>query len=141
MSLIARALEEVGIATTSISTSRDITVAARPARSVFVDFPHGHTTGRVGDLSTGETIVRAALDLLTSTTADLVVDLDLQWAADDSWKIGVYESVPTADGGSTMTDSRVERYDAPQFQAASDVEAAAESHAGQDCLVCIGIDI
>ena len=142
VSLIARALEEAGIATTSVSAARDITAAARPARAVFVDFPHGHTTGRLGDPSVGDHIVRAALDLLSINQADTLVDLDLVWADTDDWKNEVFMPVSDDSGGEArMVDGRSERYESPQYQSVADEGAAAESHQGEECLVCVGIDI
>lgn len=141
MSLIARALEEAGIATTSVSAARDITVAARPARAVFVDFPHGHTTGRLGDPSVSDHIVRAALDLLSINEPDTMVDLDLAWADTDDWKDEVFMPISDDGGEARMIDDRTERHESPQYQSAADEGAAAESHQNEDCLVCVGIDI
>jgi len=47
--LIARVVEESGIPTISVSSARDITELVKPPRSVFVNFPLGHETGRPPD--------------------------------------------------------------------------------------------
>ena len=73
MGLIAHQLEEAGISTTSISTAKDITEAVRMPRSVFLDFPQGYTTGKVGDKDLAEDIVRAALDLLDAANTETLV--------------------------------------------------------------------
>jgi len=143
VSLIARALEEAGIPTTSVSAARDITAAARPARAAFVDFPHGHTTGRLGNPLVGEQIVRAALDLLTVNEPDTLVDLDLVWADTDDWKNDVFMPVSddSGSGEAQMVDDRTERHESPQYQSDDDEGSALEAHEGQQCLVCVGIDI
>jgi len=138
--LISRAFEEAGIATTSVSSARDITAAARPARAAYVDFPHGHTVGRLGDPAVGEHIVRSALDLLHSATTETLVDLDLHWDSNDDWKDGVFAVREKSDGTAETTDNRVERWDTPQYELDTDADAAAARHEGEDCLVCIGID-
>lgn len=46
MGLIAREIEAAGIPTLSMSSAWDITFAVRPPRSVFVNFPLNHETGK-----------------------------------------------------------------------------------------------
>lgn len=127
--------------TTSLSAARDITAAARPPRAAFVDFPHGHTSGRLEDPTLSEQLVRSAL-ALTSGTDETLVDLPHRWADTDAWKNEVFAPKVTEPGAEPeMVDDRQERHDSPQYQEAADAEAAEASHAGQDCLVCAGIDI
>lgn len=140
MGLISRALEEAGIATTSVSSARDITAAARPSRAAFVDFPHGHTVGRLGDPLVGEQIVRAALRLLHDAATETLIDLPLHWDDTDSWKDAVFAVREESDGTLQTTDNRVERWDNPQYERDTDADAAAARHDGESCLVCIGID-
>ena len=123
-----------------MSAARDITVAARVPRAVFVDFPHGHTTGRLGDPGLTVDIVRSALGLLASAEPEQVVDLGYHWADDDSWKDSVYLARVDESGDVRMRDDRSPRVDTPQYQLDTDADAAAASHAGEECLVCAGID-
>jgi len=140
--LISRALEAAGIATTSVSTCRDITAAARPPRAVFVDFPNGNTTGKVGQPELTRSIITSAFDLLSEAASEVLVDLDHTWAENDSWKDRVFLPEPTGSSGEMkMLDDRVERFETPQYQTVDDAAAADTSHANKDCLVCIGIDI
>jgi len=41
--LIARALEEKGIPTVSLSSAYDLTTLVKPPRTFFVNYPLGHT--------------------------------------------------------------------------------------------------
>lgn len=140
--LIARQLEAAGIATVSLTSAIDITRAANPPRAVFLDYPLGHTSGRVGETQLNRDIVAAAL----AAFADLdepgsMVHLPYHWADDDDWKDRVMRPQPASDGGSgKMEDDRTERLPDPQYQSPDDEAAARAAHAGEDCLVCAGID-
>ena len=141
MGLIARQLEAAGIPTTSLSSARDITAAANPPRAAFVDYPLGHTSGRVAEPELNRTIVAAALGLLDEVTeAGTIVDLPHTWADTDDWKDGVMRVTTSASGEKSTEDDRVARLDTPVYQAPSDEAAAASTHAGESCLVCAGID-
>lgn len=140
MGLIARQLEAAGIPTVSLTSARDITAAANPPRAVFLDYPLGHTSGRVGEPELNREIVTAALDALSLSEPGVIVDLPHVWADTDDWKDGVMQ-VRTSPSGETSTeDDRVARHDTPQYQSEADATAAAAAHDGEDCLVCAGID-
>ncbi len=87
MGLVARVLEESGIPTATVSSARDITGAVKPPRTVFVNFPLGHTTGPPFDTALQTTIVRAALERLTAATVPgEIADLPHAWPADPGWE-------------------------------------------------------
>ncbi len=137
MGLIARQLESAGIATLCLTSARDITRAAWPPRAAFLDYPLGHTSGRPHEPGTNRAIMRAALAALEQIDEPgAIVDLPFQWADDDGWKDSVMRPAPGAD----WVDDRSERFPDPQFQSELDRVAADESHAGEDCAVCAGID-
>ncbi len=144
MGLIARRLEAAGIATVCLTSARDITRAVNPPRAAFVDFPLGHTSGRPHQPELNRAIVGDALRAFeVLKVPGSMVHLRYHWAEDDSWKDGVMRpSAATADGGSGsgVADDRVERFDTPQFQTEADAAAAADSHGGETCAVCAGID-
>lgn len=62
--LIARAVEEAGISTLTMSVGRDITEHVRPPRSAFVSYPMGNTCGRPRRPDEQLDIVRAAFSAL-----------------------------------------------------------------------------
>ena len=64
MGLVARAIEEVGIPTVSLSNLRGATRRVKPPRALFTRFPAGQTVGPAGDVVTQQAVVRAALELL-----------------------------------------------------------------------------
>ena len=141
--LIARQLEAACIPTVCLSSARDITAAVNPPRAAFVDFPLGHTAGRVHQPDLNRHIVGDALALFHSADRPgVIVDLPYRWADDDDWKDGVMRpaATPDADGGAGPTDDRVERFDSPQYQSAQDARAAAHAHPDDSCRVCAGID-
>lgn len=162
MGLIARALEEAGISTLSMSSARDITRAAWPPRSAYLDFPLGHTAGCADAPELNLAIMRdalAAFEALSEPGA--MAHLHYQWAGDDDWKSKVFAPIDeestvssTYEGdrmvssayegdrtvSPTYDDDRTPRYDTPQYQTQLDADIAAEQHDGEQCLVCAGID-
>ena len=80
MGLIARALEEQGIATVCVVMNRDITENVKPPRALFVRFPYGAPLGPAGDAVTQMAVIRAALDLLVNATRPGVIGVsDIEW--------------------------------------------------------------
>jgi D-proline reductase (dithiol) PrdB len=78
--LIARALEEQGIATVCVVMNRDIVENVKPPRALFVRFPYGAPLGPAGDGVTQMAVIRAALDLLVSATRPgTIVVSDIEW--------------------------------------------------------------
>ena len=58
----------------------------KPPRSVFVNFPLGHTTGVPFDVELQMGIVRAALTALVDVTEPgAIIDLPYQWPDDPTW--------------------------------------------------------
>lgn len=64
MGLIARAIERVGISTTSISIAKDLTRSVGVPRAVFVRWPLGHPLGEPGNALQQRTLIFEALRLL-----------------------------------------------------------------------------
>jgi len=64
--LIARAIEQAGIPTVSISITRDLTESVGVPRAVFVKWPLGHPLGEPGNVLQQRTIIYDALALLIS---------------------------------------------------------------------------
>ena len=95
MGLVARVVEEAGIATVTVSTGRDLTALVRPPRILFVNFPMGNTFGRPGDPEMQTKILREALNLaVTATEPGILVDLPLEW--DEEFVYFVGETTPEA---------------------------------------------
>ncbi|MDA0821407.1 MAG: hypothetical protein O3C28_03165 [Proteobacteria bacterium] len=89
MSLVARTLEENGIATVVIGSAKDIVEHCGVARFVFTDFPLGNPCGRPDDLASQQLIMTAALKMLEETTipgttvqTPLAFDEHGQWKTD-----------------------------------------------------------
>ena len=80
MGLVARVVEEFGIATVNVSTGRDLTAQVRPPRALFVNHPMGNPFGRPGQDELQRDILRAALGLLETTEeAGDLVDSPHEW--------------------------------------------------------------
>ncbi len=93
MSLVARTLEDAGIATVIVGSARDIVEECGVPRFLFVDFPLGNPCGRPGDVGMQRAIVGMALDLIESAVAPrTTVQAPFRWG-DDDWRSN-YMSAP-----------------------------------------------
>ncbi len=82
MALVQRALERRGLPTVSISVARDVTVACRPPRAVFVPFMMGHHFGVPGNASLQRSIILEALRFVgEASESGAIRDLPYTWNA------------------------------------------------------------
>ncbi len=80
MGLVARVLEEAGIATVVVSTARDISKQVRPPRTVFVNFPMGNPFGRPFDRVQQRAVLLDALRRLEDARiGGELIDLAYEW--------------------------------------------------------------
>jgi len=86
--LVARVIEESGIATMLVSTGRDLTELVRPPRSLFANFPMGNPFGPPNDPDFQRRVLRTALELTAKIDQPgQIVDLADEWPADFSDKV------------------------------------------------------
>ena len=137
-----------------MSSARDITRAAWPPRSAYLDYPLGHTSGRPHEPELNQQILRDALAAFENLRVPgSMAHLPYRWSDSDRWKDRVFApatkaedlpecAVPTGEAAANATydDDRVERHPTPQYQTDEDAAAARASHDGEECLVCAGID-
>lgn len=118
-----------------MSSAFSITQAVNPPRAVYLDYPLGHTAGKL-DRDDQRSVMRATLRAFERAQPDTgIVTLPFTWHADDSWKERVMR--PQKKKGaeaSQHADDRVARFDTPQYQSESDAEAA-----DPNCPTCIFI--
>ena len=99
--MIARVLEEAGLATTSISLVREHTERVKPPRALFVPFPFGHPLGKPNDPALQHAVIRAALALFDAPAGPVLVDYPEDAFADEDLNLPQAASVqPTT----TATD-------------------------------------
>ncbi len=80
MGLIARVLEEAGIATVCIIMRREVAENVKPPRALFVKFPFGAPLGPAGDAETQRGVILEALSVLASATEPgMIVDSPRAW--------------------------------------------------------------
>lgn len=119
--MVARYLEEKGIPTLCIGSAYDILLAGRAPRSVFLDYPLGHSCGKPFDGEDQYKVIKKALKIFeTVSEPGQITALELNWGSED-WKI---QASSTA-----ASDTRQPRDTSPQFQYPEDREAAIESGA------------
>ena len=86
MSLVARHLEEAGIATVIIGSAQDIVETVGVPRFAFVDYPLGNPVGRPGAVDEQRATVEAALELVTTAVAPRMTRrLGHDWGSDE-WR-------------------------------------------------------
>ena len=86
MSLVARHLEENGVATAIMGSARDIVEECGVARFVFTDFPLGNPCGKPWAAEMQRSIVGIALDLLERAWMPrTTVQTPFQWS-NDEWR-------------------------------------------------------
>ena len=87
MSLVARQLEENGIATVILGSAKDILTYCGAPRFIFTDFPLGNPCGRPYDSESQQKIMSTALSALeTADTAGQSTDVPLRWESTFDWK-------------------------------------------------------
>lgn len=95
VTLVARHLEENGIATVVLGCARDVMEHAGVPRAVFSDFPLGNSAGKPNDQGSQRDTLAMALGLLESAEkAGTIVQNPQLWSSDPSWKLD-YSNVAT----------------------------------------------
>jgi hypothetical protein len=67
-----------------LTSALDITQAVRPPRSVFVNYPLGHTCGKPGDPIDQRYILSTALGMLETAKVGEIKRLNVTWG-DEGW--------------------------------------------------------
>ncbi len=88
VSLVARHLEENGIATVIMGCAKDIVEHAAVPRFLFSDFPLGNSAGKPHDVASQAFTLDLALKLLEEAKGpQTTVQSPLRWSDDPSWKL------------------------------------------------------
>jgi len=88
LSLVARMLEQDGIATVVMGCAKDIVEHVGVPRFLFSDFPLGNSTGKPHDIESQALTLELALGLLESASgARTTMQSPLRWSEDASWKL------------------------------------------------------
>ncbi len=86
MSLVARHLEENGLATVIVGSARDVVEECGVPRFLFTDFPLGNPCGKPWDVPMQQAIMTMALDLLESAWSPrTTIQTPFRWDNDD-WR-------------------------------------------------------
>lgn len=123
-----------------MSSARSITSAVNPPRAVYLDYPLGHTAGKVDDAVNQMDIMRDTLTAFESIKQPgTIVDLSYEWCADDAWKDKVMRPQPRVgesdSSDNAHNDDRIARVATPQYQTVDD-----ETQADSQCPSCIFLE-
>ena len=81
--MLARVIEEAGIATVTVTMMPDLAEKHRLSRVVGVEFPFGHAFGLPNDVRMQRTVAEAALRLFAEATEpESRLDVDIAWPID-----------------------------------------------------------
>ncbi len=81
--MLARLIEEAGIATVTVTMMPDLARKFRLSRVVGVEFPFGHAFGMPNDRAMQRKVSDAALRLLAEASEpESRVDVDIEWPVD-----------------------------------------------------------
>jgi D-proline reductase (dithiol) PrdB len=88
LAIVARLLEEAGIATVVMGCAKDIVEHAGVPRFLFSDFPLGNAAGRPHDVASQDFTLALALALLEEAAgARTTLQSPLRWSDSDDWKL------------------------------------------------------
>jgi D-proline reductase (dithiol) PrdB len=88
LAIVARLLEQAGIATVVMGCARDIVEHVGVPRFLFSDFPLGNAAGKPNDVASQEATLELALSLLESATAArTTVQSPMRWSESSDWKL------------------------------------------------------
>ncbi|HSR26618.1 MAG TPA: hypothetical protein VLW53_23905 [Candidatus Eisenbacteria bacterium] len=95
MGLLAREVEAAGVTTVGLALVREVAVAARAPRLLFVHWPFGHALGEPGNVDQQRAVLRDMLSMARRAPRHgLVVDLPYRWRRESYRPISDW----TADG-------------------------------------------
>jgi hypothetical protein len=78
VSLVAAEIERAGIPTVVIGLLREVMVAVRPPRTLWVPYAHGYPLGRPGEATLQRQVLLAALRLIEREDLAVPVLVDFQ---------------------------------------------------------------
>lgn len=83
MPVLARTIEDAGVATVTVTMMPDLAARYRLSRIVGVEFPFGHAFGLPHDREMQLAVCRAAVGLLAeATTPESRADVEITWPID-----------------------------------------------------------
>ena len=92
MGLLAREIEARGVTTVGLALVKEVAVAARAPRFLYVHWPFGHALGEPGHVAQQRTVLHDMLSMaIRAPCPGLVVDLPYRWRREtyapvDDWK-------------------------------------------------------
>jgi len=116
-----------------MSSALSITAAANPPRAVYLDYPLGHTAGKVGDADNQMAVMQATLSAFSEMSEPgSIKKLPFRWSGNDDWKDTVMRpslnkassSGQTSSHSPNHKDDRTQRHADPQYQSGEDAAAA-----------------
>jgi len=78
--LLAREIEARGVTTVSLALVKEVAVASRAPRFLYLHWPFGHALGEPGNIAQQRTVLHDMLSMaISAPRAGLVVELPYRW--------------------------------------------------------------
>lgn len=108
MGLLAREIEARGVTTVGLALVKEVAVAARAPRFLYLRWPFGHALGEPGNVAQQRTVLRDMLSMAVyAPRPGLVVELPYRWRRES------YAPVIDWDTPSEVLVSALSSWDAP----------------------------
>ena len=93
MGLLAREIEARGVTTVGLALVKEVAVAARAPRFLYLHWPFGHALGEPGHVGQQRTVLHDMLSMATSATRPgLVVGLPYRWRRETYPPVGDWKT-------------------------------------------------
>jgi len=78
--LLAREIEAAGVTTVALALVKEVAVAARAPRFLYLHWPFGHALGEPGNVAQQRTVLHDMLSMATrAPRPGLIIDLPYRW--------------------------------------------------------------
>ena len=89
MGLLAREIEARGVTTVGLALVKEVAVAARAPRFLYLHWPFGHALGEPGNVAQQRTVLHDMLSMaISAPRPGLVVDLPYRWRRETYRQVG-----------------------------------------------------
>ena len=93
MGLLAREIEARGVTTVALALVKEVAVAARAPRFLYLRWPFGHALGEPGNVAQQRTVLHDMLSMATiSTRRGLVIELPYRWRRETYSPVGDWKT-------------------------------------------------
>jgi D-proline reductase (dithiol) PrdB len=107
--LLAREIEKRGVTTVGLALVKEVAVAARAPRFLYLHWPFGHALGEPGNVVQQRTVLHDMLSMaVSSPRPGLVVDLPYRWRREKYEPVLDWKAPSEAVGSALSVQTHIE---------------------------------